>query len=276
MSTQRIGKPAVVIALSLAAAGWNDLAIGQTAGQSGQAYGTGSNAVNRGTQNQAQTAVRHVDAAVDAIHKMEAESGMDKLLQQAKGVFIVPSFGRAALGVGGAGGPGVLLVKHGDSWSDPAFYTVGALNVGAQAGIQAGSVALVLNSDKAVNNFMRNNKFSVDANAGLTIFNWSKEAQRSAGRGDVVAWTDTKGLFGDLAVGISDIHYDARETSAYYHQKVAAQDVINGMVSNPQAGTLKQALAAATSATSSGSSGSSTMESGSGSRDNTSRQPSQK
>jgi lipid-binding SYLF domain-containing protein len=198
---------------------------------------------------------------------MEAEPGIGKLLQQAKGVFIVPKFGRAALVVGGAGGPGVLLVKRGQAWSDPAFYTVGAISAGAQAGVQVGSIALVLNSDKAVNNFTRNNKFSIDANAGLTVINWSKEAERSAGRGDVVAWSDTKGLFGELAASITDIHYDAKETSAYYSQQVAASEVINGTVKNPHSATLKQALAAASTATSTSSTGSSSTAPSSGNQD---------
>jgi lipid-binding SYLF domain-containing protein len=193
---------------------------------------------------------------------MESEPGMAKLLQHAKGVFIIPSFGKAAWVVGGAGGPGVLMVRRGETWSDPVFYTAGSLSIGLQAGVQAGSVALVLNSDKAVENFMRNNKFSLDANAGLTVINWSKDEQRSAGRGDIVAWSDTKGLFGDLAVGISDIHYDAKETRDYYHQKVAASDVIKGAVRNPHSATLKRVLAAAAAPTSTGSSGRSETEAG--------------
>lgn len=272
MGTQANRKLTIVTAASLAIACWSGLALGQTS-----TYGAGANASSRSETKEADTAMRHVDAAVDVVHRMESESGMDKLLQQAKGVFIVPRFGRAALVVGGAGGPGVLLVRHGEAWSDPAFYTVGSISAGAQAGVQSGSIALVLNSDKAVDNFTHNNKFAIDANAGLTIINWSKEAQRAAGRGDVVAWADTKGLFGELAVGISDIHYDAKETNAYYNQKVAASDVISGNVKNPHSATLRQALAAASTATSTGSSGSSSNEPGSGNQDyGPARQPGKK
>jgi SH3 domain-containing YSC84-like protein 1 len=259
-------KQAIVTAFSLAFACWSGLAIGQTS-TAGMDSSTNMNAASRGDTNEARNAMQHVDGAVNVVHRMESEAGMDKLLQQAKGVFIVPSFGRAALVIGAGGGPGVLLLKRGTTWSDPAFYTIGGVSAGAQAGIQAGSIAYVLNSDKAIDNFTRNNKFSIDANAGLTIINWSKEAERAAGRGDVVAWTDTKGLYGALAVGITDIHYDARETSAYYNQKVAANDVVNGKVKNPHSATLKQALAAASTATSTGSSGTSSTGTTSGNQD---------
>jgi lipid-binding SYLF domain-containing protein len=96
----------------------------------------------------------------------------------------------------------------------------------------------------------------------LTIINWSKDEQRTAGRGDVVAWSDVKGLFGDVAVGISDIHYDAKETRDYYRQNVALNDVFKGKVHNPQSAPLKQALASARTATSTGNSGRSTTETG--------------
>ena len=60
------------------------------------------------------TAVKHVNDAVAVAQKMLEEPRMKELLQQAKGVFIVPTYGRAALGVGASGGAGVLLIKRAD------------------------------------------------------------------------------------------------------------------------------------------------------------------
>lgn len=189
---------------------------------------------------------KHVNDAVIVIEKMRNEPRMPELLAQAKGIFVVPTYGRAALGIGAEGGAGVLLVKHADgSWGDPAFYNLGGLSAGAQIGAQGGAIALILNNDKAVNKFMQNNMFSVNAAAGLTVVNWSKMAQRSLGDGDVVAWSSTKGLYGNLvAVGVNDIRYNRNTTNAYYGHNVALADVLAGKVTNPHAEPLKQALAA--------------------------------
>jgi lipid-binding SYLF domain-containing protein len=243
MNTKLNHKQTIATIFTLALTCWSGLTVGQTS-----AYDSAANTSTSSERDHATNANRHVDAAVNVVHRMESESGMDKMLQQAKGIFIVPNYGRAALVVGAAGGSGVLLVKHGATWSDPAFYTVGGISAGAQAGIEKGSITLILNSEKAVNNFTQNNKFSMDANAGLTIINWSKTAERPVGRGDVVAWSDNKGLFGELAIGVTDIRFDAKQTSAYYQRNVAATDVLNGNVQNPQSMTLKQALVAATAA----------------------------
>jgi lipid-binding SYLF domain-containing protein len=196
-------------------------------------------------------AIRHVADANQVVQKMLSESRMRDLLQQAKGVFLVPRYGRAALGVGASGGTGVLMMRRADgSWSDPAFYNIGGLSAGAQIGAEAGAIALVLNNEKAVNRFMLKNQFSLNAAAGLTLVNWSKIAQGSVGDGDVVVWSGTKGLYGSLvSVGVNDIRFSESLTSAYYRQKVAVADALAGKYANPHADTLKQTLAGAPGAT---------------------------
>lgn len=203
-------------------------------------------------------ATKRVNDAVAVVKKMESDPTMRKVLESAKGVFIVPAYGRAALGVGGQGGAGVLLVrKSSDTWSDPAFYNIGGINVGAQVGAEIGSIAFALNNEKAVQRFTGKNNFSLSADAGLTVMNWAKLAEGSTGAGDVTAWAGTRGLFGNVAtVGINDIRFNQRVTNAYYHQNqnLSAMDVINGKVKNPGADDLKQALAELTTGTASGAS----------------------
>jgi lipid-binding SYLF domain-containing protein len=237
------------------------VASGFAVAQSSSTTGTSGNA-QRSAGGEAQDAVTHVNKAVNVVHKMESDPAMKKVLQQAKGVFIVPNYTRAAFGVGGQGGGGVLLVKRGGNWSNPAFYDIGGISAGVQAGVETGAIAMVLNNDKAVSGFMKDNKFSLNADAGLTVVNWSKKAQGSAGRGDVVVWADTEGLFGDLAVSVTDIHYDQKETGAYYQKQVAAREVVAGKVTNPHADALKQALASAGTGSATGSSGSGGTSSG--------------
>lgn len=188
-------------------------------------------------------ATEHVNKAVQVVQQMQAAPEMRALLQKAQGVFVVPDYGGAALGVGARGGAGVLLVRSGDTWSSPAFYNMGGISAGLQAGAEAGAIAFVLNDQKALNSFMQNNKFSLGADAGLTVADWSKRGEGSAGWGNITAWADTKGLFGGVALNITDIDYDEDETSAYYQRQVAARDVLSGKVRNPQADTLRQTLA---------------------------------
>ena len=124
---------------------------------------------------------------------------------------------------------------------------MGGISAGLQAGAEAGSIAFLLNDQKAMNSFMQNNKFSLNADAGLTLVNWSRKGMGSAGWGDITVWSDTEGLFGGAALSITDVDYDEDETSAYYRRQVAAREVLTGKITNPNAGMLRQALADAAS-----------------------------
>lgn len=54
----------------------------------------------------------------------------------ARAIFITPSGGQAGFMLGGQWGRGILLVRHGQKWSDPVFIKIGALQVGFLAGAQ--------------------------------------------------------------------------------------------------------------------------------------------
>jgi SH3 domain-containing YSC84-like protein 1 len=180
--------------------------------------------------------------AASVVDQMKKDPQIKDLLRNAQGVFIAPDYARAAFGVGGQGGEGVLLVKKDGKWSDPAFFDFGGGSVGAEAGAETGSLAMILNTQKAVDQFKQNNNWSLNAQADLTVVNWSGKKQVSAGK-DVVLWSNTKGLFAGGEVTVTDIRYDGSETASYYgKQTVSLNDVINGNVENSQASTLKDAL----------------------------------
>lgn len=255
MNINKYKKQGIVTACMLALTSLSGMALAQSA--TSASPDTKAAASKPGSKREA-AAIKHVNDSVAVVRKMEADPGMNKLLQTAKGVFIVPTYGRAALGVGGSGGAGVLLVKGADgAWSDPAFYNIGGISLGAQVGVETGPVAMVLNNEKAVNQFMQKNNFTLSANAGLTVVDWNKTAQGTVGTGDVVAWAGTKGLFANVAaIGVNDIRFNQSMVTDYYHQTVSASDIAGGKVKNPQSDALKQALAASGSGPTSGSSGS--------------------
>ncbi|CAN7160358.1 lipid-binding SYLF domain-containing protein [Massilia sp. LjRoot122] len=230
------------------------------AGSAAAQVGAARQAATPGTERnreEMRDATTHINKAIEVIGQMQATPDMRAQLQRARGVFVVPDYGQAALGVGARGGAGVLLVKVGNSWGNPAFYNFGGVSAGLQAGVEAGAIAFVLNDQKAMNSFMQNNKFALNADAGLTLVNWSKQGVGSAGWGNITVWSDTEGLFGGAAVSVADVDYDEDETAAYYGRQVAARDVLSGKIRNPQADALRQALANITSGKGAASMGSS-------------------
>lgn len=203
---------------------------------SGAAGGTAASSEVRDTMQQ-------VKNATEIVKQMESDPQVKKLMQQAKGIFLVPQYGRAGLGIGGRGGEGVLLVNNNGKWSNPVFYNIGGVSIGAQAGAEIGQMAMLLMNQKAVQNFMQENNFSLTASAGLTIVNYTAKAQASAARGDVIVWSDTEGAFANATVGVVDINYDEDENAAFYKkQQVSAKDITGGKVQSAEAKSLTKEL----------------------------------
>lgn len=200
----------------------------------------------QGTQtnnNNAQKAQQVVDQSTNAIEQLRSNGDFQDLLKKAKGVFIVPELAAGAVVVGGSGGTGALLVRNDGRWSDPAFLTIGSISIGAQAGGKGGSVVMLLMSDKAVSSFTQKNNFSLNANAGLTIVNWSPTAQGSVGKGDVVIWSGQSGLYAGVNVQGSDIVADTAEDHAFYNNnRAGTQEIVANQVTNDSANKLKAAL----------------------------------
>lgn len=194
-----------------------------------------------------QSAQDRVSDAVGLVQRMKQDPALAAVLQQAKGVFIVPHYGKGGLIVGGQGGGGVVLVRRESSWSSPAFYSIAGGSIGAQAGGEGGAIAMILMSQKAVDRFQNSARgWTLNGTAGLTVVNWSGKTQANTaynGRDDVILWTNTSGLYGGLTVGVKHISSDTGMDRAYYQRPVTSAEILAGNVSNPSADTLRNALA---------------------------------
>lgn len=190
-----------------------------------------------------EAAGRRLAEAASAARIMSATPAIADLLARTRGVYIVPMYGRAAIGIGAAGGSGVLMTRRADGrWGNPTFFTMGGLGVGLQAGAEGGPIALLLMNQKAVDSFRKRNNFSLNADAGLTVINYRRMAAGSTA-GDVVAWSGGKGVFGNAAtVSINNIHYNQDLTHAHYGKPVSARQAIDSAAPDQRAHALRTAL----------------------------------
>lgn len=193
---------------------------------------------------EAREAQQRVNDAAAVLTKMKSDPRVSEIVQSAKGLLIVPHLIKAALLVGGQGGPGLMLIQSNGRWSDPAFYRTHSGSFGAQIGGAKGALVMILTSDKAVEAFTNNaTSWSVNAGAGLTAASYSKATPESGTLTDVVIWSDVKGLFGGAAVGATRVASDRATNQAYYNRvDVTPEQILSGLVANPSSNKLREVL----------------------------------
>src|SRR5438093_8709967 len=98
--------------------------------------------------------LKTVESAADIIRALSAiplKCIPPALMQDAKGVAIVPHVVKAGLVVGGRFGRGVVLVRQLDgTWSNPVFVILVGGGVGWQAGIQSTDLVLVFKTSHSL------------------------------------------------------------------------------------------------------------------------------
>jgi lipid-binding SYLF domain-containing protein len=165
-------------------------------------------------------------------------------LKNAKAVMIVPRILKAGFIVGGSGGSGALLArdtKTGD-WSNPAFYTMGSGSIGLQIGAAADRVILMIMTKKAMDSYLSGSfKLGTDVTVAAGPFGTGAGVQRLVA--DVIAFHQSKGVFGGLKIDGAVIAIRDKWNSGYYGKEVRPTDIlILRSVDNPRSADLRGAV----------------------------------
>jgi lipid-binding SYLF domain-containing protein len=165
---------------------------------------------------------------------------------RAKGVLIVPSFLKASFFIGGEGGNGVLLGRDANgNWSYPAFYSIGSLSIGVQAGFQDAEVMFVIMTERGLNAVITNQvKLGADASVALGPMGAGVEGATTTAVGaDIYSFSMARGLFAGVSFEGSLIYKRDDWNQHYYGQATAPRAIVlDQRVRNPQAEPLRAAL----------------------------------
>ena len=176
-----------------------------------------------------------VKEAEETILSFDADPELDWFranVKNAEGLLIIPGYYAAGLVVSVGGGNGVLL-KHDlntQEWSQPAFYSAGALGAGATIGVQASEIVVMIMSEKAVDKF-NETKFDLGAAGNMTIGKVGGGVAEDT-PGDLVVYNRSKGLFVSLNLaGVSIAVHDDYNKS-YYGKPATPKQILSNEVFN--------------------------------------------
>ena len=164
-------------------------------------------------------------------------------VKDAKALLIVPRLLKAGLILGGSAGSGILVARDekAEDWSQPAFYTVRSVSLGAQVGGEVAEVIMMIRSRSALDAMYRN-MFKLGGDASVAAGPVGVGSQWNVA-GDVLTFAQCQGLFVGLDYDGSIVRVNDDSNKAYYGKAVSIVDIIaKNAVSNPGSARLRGAL----------------------------------
>ncbi|MBU8977286.1 MULTISPECIES: lipid-binding SYLF domain-containing protein [unclassified Lysobacter] len=160
------------------------------------------------------------------------ESGIpDKLLDEARGIVVVPDALKIGLVLGGRRGHGLLSVKNPDgTWSNPSFVKLTGGSIGFQAGVQSADIVLVFRSDRGLDSIV-NGKVTLGADAGVAAGPVGRNASTATDgqlKAEIWSWSRARGLFAGIALDGAVLSIDDTANESVYGQDTTPRMIFEG------------------------------------------------
>ena len=168
----------------------------------------------------ATTLVASVKTSLDDYFSHEEWNGVRNILGGARAIYVAPTVTKLGFIVGFSGGDGVLLRRHGDTWSDPVFMAVKAQSVGMQLGAQESNLLMLIMTDKAVDDLLTGVS-KVGGTSGFALASWGAGASAGGGAAgglQVLTVSTNSGLFGGGGLERSEMEPSTDANTAIYGQ----------------------------------------------------------
>ena len=165
------------------------------------------------------------------IQQIPEQSIPDKLLDEARGIVVVPDTIKAGLVLGGRRGHGLMSVKGADgTWSNPVFVTLTGGSIGFQAGVQSSDVVLVFRNDRSLDDIV-NGKFTLGADAGVAAGPVGRNAAAATDgqlKSEIWSWSRARGLFAGVSLDGAVLQIDRDSQAQVYGATTTPRMVFEG------------------------------------------------
>ena len=188
------------------------------------------------TSVQLEAASKQEEKVNDAINVMDEimeipEKGIPpSLLNDAKGLAIIPGVIKAGFIIGGRHGKGILVVHDTEGgWSNPTFISFTGGSIGLQIGAQSADIILIFRTKRSVDNLMKG-KFTLGADAGVAAGPVGRQVEAGTDiqlKAEIVSYSRSRGLFAGLSVEGSSLQIDDEANWAFYNKGgISTRDIL--------------------------------------------------
>jgi lipid-binding SYLF domain-containing protein len=152
------------------------------------------------------------------------------IMEKAEAVAVFPSLIKLGLGLGGQRGHGILSArdKKSGTWSSPAFLTITGGSIGAQIGVQAIDLILVVNDQRGLEQLVRN-QFKVGADASVAAGPVGRDASAATDiqmRAQILSYSRGRGIFAGLSIEGATFNQDRDANERFYGTAYRTSQII--------------------------------------------------
>jgi len=157
-----------------------------------------------------------------------------KILDRAVCVAVIPSVMKAAFMGGGLYGRGAMTCRSGENfnglWSAPTMMRVEGGSFGAQIGVQATDLVLLIMPGSGATSLLNSRvKIGADASAAAGPVGRNAEADSDAYmRAEILSYSRARGLFAGVALVGSTLRQDEDANLEVYGKKYSAMHIVRG------------------------------------------------
>ncbi|MDT8404693.1 lipid-binding SYLF domain-containing protein [Sulfuriflexus sp.] len=174
--------------------------------------------------------VEDAEFVIKTLLEDSRQSAFRSMLAEAYGVMIIPSYVKAGLVWGGAGGTGVLLShdREKGEWSAPVFYSLASASVGLQIGVSSSEVVMVIMNQRGLRAMMKNKvKLGADLSVAAGPVGMRGETATSGNLvADIYSYARSRGLFAGVSLEGGIVRLNNTHNKKYYLDDFNAEQIL--------------------------------------------------
>ena len=175
------------------------------------------------------TVVNLIESSEDTLKILNQNSDIkhfQKYLSKSRAILIFPEVYEGGFIFGAKGGNGILLIKKGEKFTGPFFYSLGGLSIGIQAGAKSGRVVMTVMTHRGVKSILKERvKLGVDVDAVVVTGGVGYSAESTPRLADVYSFSNNDGLF--IGTSIEGSYLQPRnDLNKVIHKKELSPDEI--------------------------------------------------
>jgi lipid-binding SYLF domain-containing protein len=162
----------------------------------------------------------------------------EDLLAKAQGIAVFPNVVKAAMGIGGTHGKGLLAKRTARGWGTPIFVDISGGSFGFQIGVESVDLVLIFTNDDGINGILKG-KFEIGGEAGATAGPIGRSVKAGVPvtfDSPIYSYSRSKGLFAGIALKGNAITIDDSANQKVYGKDVNAESIaLKGFSPTPAA-----------------------------------------